>query len=747
LALLPRVRNWLAPALLVAALAGPALDPSLQFHFRDTGRFEYPVKQLLSEGLHRFELPLWNPWAEAGESLTGQLGFSLWHPTTLLYAALPLDWAFKLQHLSAFLLALWGMYALARRLAASREAAAAAATAFCGSGFLVSMVSCNTVFALGLAALPLALERLLAFLSDRRPLTLLCGAAALASCSWAGDPQAMLFGGYIGLGGALQWGVKRKLAGKAFALTALWGACALLLSSPSFLPAVPRFAASARTSGTPESLDDFALRPLRLAGVALPWAFDDTLDEGREATYPEYLAGNKDEPFAESIMLGLPVLLLALASGKRGRLALGAGCLLLVCACGNSLWAGKALYAALPGLKLFRYPEKLVAPATLLFCAAAALGVDAAAREPRRFLRLALLAAALLSLIAVLAPFMVPPGRTGSVRLAANLVHAAREACAAEALLCILLALAVRRPAWVAPLCALASFLAVRSVISLAPLDALHGPFPLATHLESEAGPSAGRWRVLTQGNVVYSLPGIEPRVAMTAGSARSLLPDFNSLSRIESVVPFASLNDLDYEHAWLAAPRAMEQLFGVRFELWPPQARERPGQVRGPYGILEKQLPAQPRAFLLPCARLEPDAAALARELARPGFDPHREAFVRKAVALSATCGGEPVMVPVVRPGPARMSLEADPAGPSLLVVAEHFEAGWHARIDGQETEVLQVDLGAQGVVLPAGRHRVELRFNPPYLLPGFVVALLCAVILLLLEVRFRRANRPLES
>jgi hypothetical protein len=43
------VRNWLAPALLIAALAAPALDPSLQFHFRDTGRFEYPVKQLLSD--------------------------------------------------------------------------------------------------------------------------------------------------------------------------------------------------------------------------------------------------------------------------------------------------------------------------------------------------------------------------------------------------------------------------------------------------------------------------------------------------------------------------------------------------------------------------------------------------------------------------------------------------------------------------------------------------------------------------
>jgi hypothetical protein len=738
------VRNWIAPALLVAALSVPVLDSAVQLHYRDTGRFQYPSKQLVAERIHRGELPFWNPWSEAGESVTSQLDAALWHPTTLLYAVLPFDLAFKLQHLSALLVALWGMFALARRLGASRESAAVAAVGFCGSGYLVSMVSSNLLFALGLSALPLALERLLAFLQHRRPLALLGGAFALACCTLGGDVQAMLFGGYLGLAGAVFWGMHRGKTAQAFGLTALWGACALLICLPAVLPVLPRLAASSRAAGPAGLADDFALKPLRLAGVALPWAFDDRVEDGPASTYTEYLQGLEPNAFADSIALGVPLLLLAFASGKRGRPMLLAAGVLLVCACGGALWAGELLYAGLPGLRLFRYPEKLVAPATLLLCAAAALGAGEAAREPRKFARLALGAAALLLVLALAAPLLTPPGRTGDAALAAKLAVALRAACAVEGLLCALLALAARKPVWLAPICAAGSALALRGVIALAPIEALHGPFPLAQQLESESGPSAGRWRVYTEGNDVPSLPGLEPRIAMTTGGARALLPNYNLLARIESVVPYSALTDVDYDRAFRAAPRAMVLLFGARYVLRPATAGAVPGYSRGPYGIWEKRWPEEPRAFLLPCARSETEASAIARELARPGFDPHRAAFVRKKVDLPEACNGPTTVAAMTRPAPERISVEANAAAPSLLVIAEHFEAGWHATVDGASAEVLQVDLGAQGVVLPAGSHRVELRFSPPHLALGFALAMGCVLVLVLLELRARARSAP---
>jgi len=47
----------------------------------------------------RGELPLWDPWTEAGTSILGQTTPGLFHPFTLLYLALPFDLAFKLNHL------------------------------------------------------------------------------------------------------------------------------------------------------------------------------------------------------------------------------------------------------------------------------------------------------------------------------------------------------------------------------------------------------------------------------------------------------------------------------------------------------------------------------------------------------------------------------------------------------------------------------------------------------------------------
>ncbi len=74
---------------------------------------------------------------------------------------------------------------------------------------------------------------------------------------------------------------------------------------------------------------------------------------------------------------------------------------------------------------------------------------------------------------------------------------------------------------------------------------------------------------------------------------------------------------------------------------------------------------------------------------------------------------------------GAGRRQLEA-PAGPAaLLRVAENFNAGWEARVDGQVLTPVVVDGWAQGWLLPAGAARtVDLRFVPtaPYRLSLFI-------------------------
>ena len=82
-------------------------------------------------------------------------------------------------------------------------------------------------------------------------------------------------------------------------------------------------------------------------------------------------------------------------------------------------------------------------------------------------------------------------------------------------------------------------------------------------------------------------------------------------------------------------------------------------------------------------------------------------------------------------RDSPERMRIVLRAPGRRLLVVSEHFDPGWRARVDGASAPVLRVDLCALGVEVPAGAREVKLQFLPRGLVAG---AIACAVTLALL-------------
>ena len=77
--------------------------------------------------------------------------------------------------------------------------------------------------------------------------------------------------------------------------------------------------------------------------------------------------------------------------------------------------------------------------------------------------------------------------------------------------------------------------------------------------------------------------------------------------------------------------------------------------------------------------------------------------------------------------------------AAPSLLVVAEHYDKGWRATLDGKPAQTVQADLSAIGVALPAGQHEVSLHFVPDLLWLGLLLCAGCVAALLLLELLHR--------
>lgn len=77
------------------------------------------------------------------------------------------------------------------------------------------------------------------------------------------------------------------------------------------------------------------------------------------------------------------------------------------------------------------------------------------------------------------------------------------------------------------------------------------------------------------------------------------------------------------------------------------------------------------------------------------------------------------------------------------LLFLSIPYSEGWQARIDGGETKIFQADTAFMALEVPAGKHKVELIYETPYLKAGALVSLCGAVIFALYVVWERRRDR----
>jgi uncharacterized membrane protein YfhO len=133
-------------------------------------------------------------------------------------------------------------------------------------------------------------------------------------------------------------------------------------------------------------------------------------------------------------------------------------------------------------------------------------------------------------------------------------------------------------------------------------------------------------------------------------------------------------------------------------------------------------------------------------------GHDFHRAPLVESDTGLASfdpTRGAAlpPGRVDITSFDPERVVLETDASAPSLLVLAEAWYPGWSATVDGAPVAVVPANAWMRAAPVPAGRHRVELRFRSRWLLPGALLSLFTAGGLALLVRRERRAQRHAQA
>lgn len=62
------------------------------------------------------------------------------------------------------------------------------------------------------------------------------------------------------------------------------------------------------------------------------------------------------------------------------------------------------------------------------------------------------------------------------------------------------------------------------------------------------------------------------------------------------------------------------------------------------------------------------------------------------------------------------------------------YYKNGWKATIDGKESKILRVNYALRGLEIPAGKHKIEFKFEPQVVKTGSTIALISSLLMLIL-------------
>jgi len=152
------------------------------------------------------------------------------------------------------------------------------------------------------------------------------------------------------------------------------------------------------------------------------------------------------------------------------------------------------------------------------------------------------------------------------------------------------------------------------------------------------------------------------------------------------------------------------------------------------------------PRAMVIGAYRVVSPARAILDSVARDGHDPAAVTLLEKdpGLTLGPVAGARAA---ITRYGLNDVSVDVETPGAALLRLADLWYPDWAATVDGKPAEILKADYLLRAVAVPAGRHRVEFRFQSPAMRRGVVASLASLLVTLALLaiglVRGRRAAR----
>lgn len=794
---------WILGGLLVFLLlffAGALLQPGevcLGRPGSDARSQFYPWRAYGFGEVREGRFPLWNPHEFLGMPFIATLQSAMFYPLNWLCAIMPLGRGINLGIILGLFLAGVFTYLWCRRLGVSRAGALAAAGVyvFCAPQILRAYEG-HWSFLAPMTWIPCVLLCIEALIDGGSwPLAVAGGAAAVAMQWFGGNPQYALYGGV----GAVAWLALRMWSVRKAPRRAHWraagGVCLFYvlgtaLAGAQVIPALEMFSQSSRGGGVDhEWLTHYCLVPENLITLIVPGFFGQGTGVGIEY----WGRWNLWETCAYFGIVALGLVVLAVGRGRSAVTwcALGAAALLFLLALGPYTPLFGVLHAFVPGFDIFRALGRAMGPACVFVGLLAALGMDRLTREEisdrsgRRwvavlgwssgvFLFVGLLWFAGLS-EGVWTAFMTWMNGIGKDSrpffignsLTPEFIAAARKTAGLGLFragwllggLALVIALALRGGGrrWVAPV-----------VIGLMAVDFFTFAHPyMLTFDPRKDGLTPGAVAVLRNETQPFRYAR---GTSLDLPSGEGMVHGFNCIEGIEPNVPARfqlafwtmqerppirgarySQYDRDpprttmYYLTAITPPFRMLNLTHlVQYSTSPPVDMVGASVIYRDDRIRIVRLPSpSSRAWVVHQTIVQPAPSrvrAMLWDMRDWDYEVQAVFETDPGCPLARPRSAEPTPR-FTHYEPGRMRIEVNPVADGLLIVSDLFYPGWKATVDGRAVEILRANYLLRAIPVTAGKHVVEMRYEPGSFRIGLSLSALgCLVVAGLVWIHLRR-------
>jgi hypothetical protein len=721
--------------------------PGLVLIKRDAFQFFLPLKQYIADRLSRGELPQWFPYEGLGRPLISLTVMGVFHPFTVLYSLLPVQDAYRLSVLLCCLIGAAGTFLLARGLGISSSGAAVGSIGFSCSGYVMSLTE-NVLYLYSICALPLFVAALDTACRSGRKAWIAASALVWASVILNGDIQTAYYLGFV----ALLWvfmrtgGMRSAALGRLAAVASL----AVLLAGIQLAPAWVGYQQSDRTQAVSFHAEaiHWSTHPLRLATVvASPIGDTSRGEQIAQALFHIQEQGlGPSGLWAESLYLGPVVLGLALAAcWRRDMLVFTVlGTLSAVLAMGMYGGLYELLYEWMPLWSAFRTPEKFMGIATFALAMLAASGVDLHRGDRRGTIVWCAVGALFVAVGGLLFTDAGPRFFSETWLLPSDLAHDLARSMGESACFAAAGALAMggllewvrRHPAergWAGA--ALVLLLAVDlaranlPVVQTSSSEIWTFTPGLVSALASDAkvtGP--GHFRILSiKDNRAMVSEAVEKQLTsrerIAAIRKHGLYLEHNAVFRLESIQHYLAGINPRVDQIGRNGTTRVAARYNVAYFIGRParfQAEAFDGSVVATVpdydlALVRNPAPLTPRAYLSKGPEpMSPDSPLLPL-LERDDFlKGDMDAIESSAVPLQES--PEEGRATIVEYRPESVHVDVETPQPAVLVLADAFEPGWTARMEGGEAlEIFRANGLMRAVLVPPGRSQVLFHYETP--------------------------------